>query len=98
MDGSQGLLQQIEQLRREQQEARRARQQIARTLRNAQRRKRRLKSRARMLSNEDLVAVLLMRDEQKEKEPAAEPAEPLASDSDADMAAPPPEERADADM
>ena len=36
---------------------------LAKELKNTQRRKRRLKGKARQLSNEDLLAVLLMREE-----------------------------------
>lgn len=68
-----GLMKQIEALKKAQADARKSRQLIARDLRNAQRRKRRLKSKARMLSNDDLVAVLMMR---KETAPAPEPTAP----------------------
>jgi hypothetical protein len=63
MDGGagSGLLAQIEALKKEQADARKHRQKLARDLRNATRRKRRLKSKARMLSNEDLVEVLVVR-------------------------------------
>jgi len=37
---------------------------VAAELKNAQRRKRRLRTKARQLSNEDILAVLLMRQEQ----------------------------------
>ncbi len=81
MDGHGGLLAQIDALKREQTEARRVRQKIARDLRNAQRRKRRLKTKARMLTNDDLVAVLLMRREPV-PESGGEAAEPFAAAAD----------------
>jgi len=58
-----GLVGTIARLKHEQAEARKRRQQLTKDLRNAMRRKRRLKARARQLSNDDLVAVLLMRKE-----------------------------------
>lgn len=76
---TQGLLAQIQKLKQDQADARKVRQKIAKDLRNAQRRKRRLKTRARMLTNDDLVAVLLMRQESGAAEDAEEPApEPFA--------------------
>ena len=53
----------IDSLREEQQRVRDERKRLAKELKNAQRRKKRLKGRARALSNEDLLAVLLMREE-----------------------------------
>ena len=50
-------------LREEQTRMKDERKKLAKELKNAQRRKRRLKGRARQLSNEDLLAVLLMREE-----------------------------------
>ena len=88
--GATSLLKQIENLKQQQALGRAARQRIARELRNAQRRKRRLKARARQLSNDDLVTVLLMRSDAGE--PAAgvgnAPAtpEPLAGSSPAKKA------------
>lgn len=68
------LLSSIDRLKQEQEEQRRERNRVAKELRNATRRKSRLKKRARQLSNEDLVAVMLMRqhdqgaeDEDKDK-------------------------------
>jgi len=79
MNTTHGLLAQIQKLKQDQADARKVRQKIAKDLRNAQRRKRRLKTRARMLTNDDLVAVLLMRQESGEAEDADEPVpEPLA--------------------
>lgn len=93
MDGRGGLLAQIDALKREQAEARRVRQKIARDLRNAQRRKRRLKTKARMLTNDDLVAVLLMRREPV-PESGGEAAEPFAAALDAgETACPSPKKR-----
>ena len=50
-------------LKGEQQRLKNDRKRLAKELKNAQRRKRRLKGKARQLSNEDLLAVLLMREE-----------------------------------
>lgn len=79
MNTTHGLLAQIQKLKQDQADARKVRQKIAKDLRNAQRRKRRLKTRARMLTNDDLVAVLLMRQESGATEAADEGApEPFA--------------------
>lgn len=88
-----GLLKEIESLKQAQTEARKARQKLARDLRNAQRRKRRLKVKARMLSNDDLVAVLMMRKEAAPPPAAAAPdeePEPFAGPGDDEDAADPP--------
>ena len=53
----------IDDLKSEQQRLKDNKKRLAKELKNAQRRKRRLKGKARMLSNEDLLAVLLMREE-----------------------------------
>ena len=53
----------IDDLKSEQQRLKDNKKRLAKELKNAQRRKRRLKGRARQLSNEDLLAVLLMREE-----------------------------------
>ena len=79
MNTTHGLLAQIQKLKQDQADARKVRQKIAKDLRNAQRRKRRLKTRARMLTNDDLVAVLLMRQKSGAAEDADVPVpEPLA--------------------
>ena len=57
------LMQQIDLLKDEQKAARDARNCLNKNLKNALRRKRRLQKKARQLSNEDLVAVLTMREE-----------------------------------
>ena len=51
-------------MKREQQRMREERKRAATELKNAQRRKRRLKTKARQLTNEDLLAVLMLRQEQ----------------------------------
>ena len=51
-------------MKAEQLHMRAERKRAAKELKNAQRRKRRLKGKARQLSNEDLLAVLLLRQEQ----------------------------------
>ena len=53
----------IADMKAEQQRMREERKRAAKELKNAQRRKRRLKGKARQLSNEDLLAVLLLRQE-----------------------------------
>jgi len=50
-------------LRANQQRVRDERKRLAKELKNAQRRKKRLKTKARQLSNDDLLTVLLMREE-----------------------------------
>ena len=57
---------QIEALRKEQQEMKEHRKRLQKDLRNAQRKKRRLSQRARKLTDKDLVAVLMMRKNQRE--------------------------------
>jgi molecular chaperone GrpE (heat shock protein) len=83
--GAKSLVKQIDDLKKQQAQARAERQKISRELRNAQRRKRRLKARARQLSNDDLVTVLLMRSDVGAAAAAAEDApqtpEPLAGSS-----------------
>ena len=51
-------------VKNEQAKLRAERKRVAAELKNAQRRKRRLRTKARQLSNEDILAVLLMRQEQ----------------------------------
>ena len=55
------VYQHIQALRTSQSELRAQRKLVAKELKNAQKRRRRLKARARQLSNDDLLAVLLMR-------------------------------------
>ena len=57
------ITQQIQNLKMEQAANRAARAVLQKDLKNAQRRRRRLKGRVRQLTNEDLVAVLVMRNE-----------------------------------
>ena len=57
------ITQQIADLKVEQAAVRNARARVQKDLKNAQRRKRRLKARVRQLTNEDLVAVMIMRNE-----------------------------------
>ena len=58
---------QIEALRKEQQEMKEHRKRLQKDLRNAQRKKSRLSQRARKLTDKDLVAVLMMRKNQREE-------------------------------
>ena len=60
---AESITQQIANLKQEQAANRAARAKVQKDLKNAQRRKRRLKSRVRQLTNEDLLAVLVMRNE-----------------------------------
>ena len=60
----QSLMQTITELKAKQKAQKNERQAIQKQFKNAQQRKRRLKARARQLSNEDLMAVMLMREEQ----------------------------------
>jgi molecular chaperone GrpE (heat shock protein) len=84
----------ILQLQAQQAELREEKKRIAKELRNAMRKKRRLKNNARQLTDEDLVAVLLMRREAKEAilasgaaVPSLSPAGEAASSSGAAPAA-----------
>ena len=65
------LMQQIDSLKDEQKAARDARKSLNKNLKNALRRKRRLQKKARQLSNEDLVAVLTMREENDSRSAAS---------------------------
>ena len=65
------LMQQIDLLKDEQKAARDARKSLNKNLKNALRRKRRLQKKARQLSNEDLVAVLTMREENDSRSAAS---------------------------
>ena len=65
------LMQQIDLLKDEQKAARDARKCLNKNLKNALRRKRRLQKKARQLSNEDLVAVLTMREENDSRNAAS---------------------------
>ena len=56
-----GLLQQIQKLKAEQKAARERRKVVNKELKNAERRKRRLKTRARQLTNDDLLEVMMLR-------------------------------------
>ena len=73
----------IANMRREQARVRGERKRLAKEMRNAQRRKKRLKTKARQLSNDDLLAVLLMREEASvdTAESTAEPRSGSASPS-----------------
>ena len=57
---------QIDALRKEQQDMKEKKKRLQKDLRNAERKKRRLSERARRLSDKDLVAVLMMRKNQRE--------------------------------
>ena len=65
------LMQQIDSLKDEQKAARDARKTLNKNLKNALRRKRRLQKKARQLSNEDLLAVLTMREENDSRSAAS---------------------------
>lgn len=65
-------------LKTDQQRLKDEKKRLAKELKNQQRRKRRLKGKARQLSNEDLLAVLLMREESMA---AANPDADLATDA-----------------
>ena len=80
----------IQALRTSQSELRAQRKLVAKELKNAQKRRRRLKARARQLSNDDLLAVLLMRkddmatavpDGDNPSGPAGEPVAPAAANA-----------------
>ena len=60
------LCAQIEALRKEQQDIKEKKKRLQKDLRNAERKKRRLSERARRLSDKDLVAVLMMRKNQRD--------------------------------
>ena len=72
---------------REEQTAQRAeRKRIAQELKNTQRRKRRLQSRARQLTNSDLMEVLLMREADKSKEDSTAAGETEVADEEDETA------------
>ena len=86
---------QIEALRKEQQDMKDQKKRLQKDLRNAERKKRRLSERARKLSDKDLVAVLMMRKNQREARAgqqaegdtgALRPANPAAAASSRDSA------------
>ena len=56
-----GLLQQIQKLKAEQKAARERRKVVNKEIKNAERRQRRLKTRARQLTNDDLLEVVMLR-------------------------------------
>ena len=60
-----GLSASIQKLKKKQAELRLAKRDLAKDLRNAERRKKRLRSRARQLTDEDLVQVLMLRKQQR---------------------------------
>lgn len=76
----------IVKLRDEQATQRAERKRIATELKNTMRRKRRLQSRARQLTNADLMEVLLMRDTPLTEEQEKEIAEEASEDDDGDSA------------
>ena len=61
------MLDEISDLKRKQKEARDAKLAVGKELRNAQRRQKRLKTRAKQLSDEDLLAVISLRNHEKAK-------------------------------
>ena len=61
------MLDEISELKRKQKEARDAKLAVGKELRNAQRRQKRLKTRAKQLSDEDLLAVISLRNHEKAK-------------------------------
>ena len=86
---------QIEALKKEQQEMKDKKKRLQQDLRNAVRKKKRLSDRARRLSDKDLVAVLMMRKNQREARGdkpvegdagALRPADPSAAASSTDSA------------
>ena len=82
----------IVKLKAEQAAQRAERKRIAQDLKNTLKRKRRLQTRARQLTNADLMEVLLMRDGDKPKEAAEAGENPEAADGKDDTAAAPMEE------
>ena len=79
---SEALLEKIERLKKEQQEARQRKKQLTKDLKNAEKRRARLRKRARQLSDVDLRELLRMRQTPAEEEgaPAGEE-QPAASSS-----------------
>ena len=76
----------IMKLREEQTAQRAERKRIAQELKNTQRRKRRLQSRARQLTNSDLMEVLLMREADKSKEDSTAAGETEVADEEDETA------------
>ena len=74
VDPGKHLLDEISQLKDEQKKAKEAKQAITKNLRNANRRRQRLKRRAKALSDQDLLAVISLRNHEKAlgRQPSAE--------------------------
>ena len=64
-DVGKNMLEEIAQLKQKQKEAKDAKKAVGKELRNAERRRKRLKSRAKQLSNADLLAVISLRNHEK---------------------------------
>ena len=82
-DVGKSMLEEIAALKQKQKEARDAKVLAQRQLRNAERRRSRLKKRARMLSDGDLMAVISMRNHERNMAQRDEDAELLLSHPDA---------------
>ena len=80
---SQSLNASIERLKLEQHRLKTSKKQIVKELRNAERKRKRLRERARQLTDEDLLSVMLMRKEKKKEPTAAGGPEDAESNTDA---------------
>ena len=80
---SQSLNASIERLKLEQHRLKTTKKQIVKELRNAERKRKRLRERARQLTDEDLLSVMLMRKEKKNEPTAAGGPEDAESNTDA---------------
>ena len=69
----------VDRLQKEQAELKKERKRVASALKNAQRKKQRLKSRAKQLSDEELLAVIQLRRDEKSKKASGGVTEPTAS-------------------
>ena len=74
-----GLTASIQELKKQQNALREQKAKLAKDLRNAERRKKRLRTRARQLTDEDLVQVLMLRKQQRNERPSTEAASAASS-------------------
>ena len=87
---SQSLNASIDRLKLEQHRLKTSKKQIVKELRNAERKRRRLRERARQLTDEDLLSVMLMRKEKKKEATAAAASENEDTKAEACAAVPSP--------
>ena len=87
---SQSLNASIDRLKLEQRRLKTSKKHNVKELRNAERKRKRLRERARQLTDEDLLSVMLLRKEKKKEPTAAAAAEDAETKTDASEAVPSP--------